>query len=126
MKINQTTTLAEIQTAFSHAFRYLRIEFYRTHHESGEGTSNREKIQVDQTVGEAGKITSSSNLDFDGSSLISAFEHLLEKEYGLHAQVFRRSGNLWLQTTTTDHWTLDEANRKGGHSKELFEEQHEE
>ncbi len=52
---------------------------------------------------------------------VSELEQLFLTKYGLNAQVFRRSGNLWLQTSATDHWTLAEQNRKGGHSEELFE-----
>jgi hypothetical protein len=41
----------------------------------------------------------------------------LEKEfnglYKLHTQVFRRSGNIWLETTITDGWTLKEQNNQG-------------
>ena len=35
--------------------------------------------------------------------------------YDLNVQVFRRSGNIWLQTTATDHLSLSAQNEKGGH-----------
>ena len=33
--------------------------------------------------------------------------------YGLGVQVFRKSGNVWLETTVTDSWTLKEQNDQG-------------
>jgi hypothetical protein len=41
----------------------------------------------------------------------------LEKEfnslYKLQTQVFRKSGNIWLEATITDGWTLEEQNNQG-------------
>ena len=33
--------------------------------------------------------------------------------FGLGVQIFRKSGKVWLETTVTDGWTLDEQNRQG-------------
>ena len=35
------------------------------------------------------------------------------KTFGLSAQVFRLSGDVWLETTSTDNWTLEEQNSTG-------------
>jgi hypothetical protein len=40
-------------------------------------------------------------------------ERLFEQEFGLHVQVFRKSGNIWLMTTVSDSLTLEEQNFKG-------------
>jgi hypothetical protein len=29
------------------------------------------------------------------------------------AQVYRKSGKIWLETTVTDSWTLEEQNKQG-------------
>lgn len=123
MKISPHTKLSEIQEAFNKKFPHLRIEFYTKPHDPGEGTLDRDRMDPEGTVGDVVKTVSVDQLQFDGKMAISALETQLHEELGLHAQVFRRSGNLWLQTTVTDNWTLDDANRKGGHSEELFEEQ---
>ena len=33
--------------------------------------------------------------------------------YGLGVEVFRKSGKVWLETTVTDGWTLEEQNLQG-------------
>ena len=123
MKVDQHTKLTEIQETFNKQFPHLRIEFYGRPHDPGEGTSDRDRLDHERTLGDVTKPISVHQLQFDGNMTINALESKLNEELGLHAQVFRRSGNLWLQTTATDNWTLDDANRKGGHSEELFEEQ---
>jgi hypothetical protein len=40
-------------------------------------------------------------------------ECLFEDQFGLFVQVFRRSGNLWLETTVTDSWSLQKQNEQG-------------
>ncbi len=126
MKIDQKTKLAEIQTVFIGQFPHLRIEFYKRPHEPGEATGDREKLNVDLTLEEIAKAKWTKELQIDRSMTISEFEALMYEDFGLNVQVFRRSGNLWLQTTVTDNWSLDVANTKGGHSEELFEEQRQE
>ncbi len=122
MKIDHNTKLADIQNAFSKKFPHLRLEFYSKRHEPGKGTADRQKLNPEQSLGDLSSTGKEYVLTLDGGTKISEFETLLDKELGLHAQVFRRSGNLWLQTTTTDEWTLDKAEQKGSHSEELSKE----
>ena len=44
---------------------------------------------------------------------VSELEVLLQYEFGLPAQVLRKSGNLWMETTMTDHWSLRQQNDRG-------------
>jgi hypothetical protein len=44
---------------------------------------------------------------------INEVELLLQYQFGLPAQVLRKSGNLWLETRMTQHWTLRQQNDHG-------------
>lgn len=44
---------------------------------------------------------------------VAGLEKLFVETYGLNAQVFRKSGNVWLETTMTDNWTLKQQNDHG-------------
>jgi hypothetical protein len=44
---------------------------------------------------------------------VSELEKSFTEIYGLYTQVFRKSGNIWLVTTITDNWTLNEQNQQG-------------
>jgi hypothetical protein len=38
---------------------------------------------------------------------------MLWQEFGLCVQVFRKSGNHWIETSLTNSWTLEQQNREG-------------
>jgi len=44
---------------------------------------------------------------------VSELESQFEKEFGLYVQVFRKSGRVWLETTATDNWTLEQQDEEG-------------
>jgi hypothetical protein len=111
--INDHRKIFSIQDEFSSLFPYLRMEF------SDRMRSKEKVISVDharlsnRTVGE---IRTQHN---QGDILITPFMKVLDLEqcfknvYGLTVQIFRKSGRVWLETTLTDAWTLEEQNRQG-------------
>ena len=44
---------------------------------------------------------------------VNQLELLIFSKFGLAAQVFRKSGNVWLETSATDNWTLLQQNNEG-------------
>ena len=89
-------------------------------HRVGESSPARERLDGDLLVDEVRSVHTVGHLHIQEEMSVATLEQQFLEKYGLNAQVFRRSGNLWLQTSATDHWTLAEQNRKGGHSEELF------
>ena len=108
--ITDDKTIEEVQRAFQDHFPYLKLEFYAEEHIPGQGTPDAVKINVETTIGEAREDNSEGNVSIHGNQKVSTLESVFHDVYGLNVQVFRRSGNLWLQTTTTDSWTLSEQN----------------
>jgi hypothetical protein len=47
---------------------------------------------------------------------------MLESDYGLHVQVFRKSGNIWLETSVSDHLTLSEQQERARASEHVQQE----
>lgn len=110
INITDEATIEEVQTAFHEHFPYLKLEFYKQEHEEGKGSSNKDKIDVSTTIGDARSESSVGNVSIHGNQKVSTLERVFRDVYGLNVQVFRKSGGLWLQTTTTDDWTLSEQN----------------
>eukprot|EP00933_Yihiella_yeosuensis_P070779 TRINITY_DN78948_c0_g1_i1.p2 TRINITY_DN78948_c0_g1~~TRINITY_DN78948_c0_g1_i1.p2 ORF type:complete len:123 (+),score=18.26 TRINITY_DN78948_c0_g1_i1:440-808(+) len=110
IKITDDKTIKEVQQAFQEHFPYLKLEFYAEAHEAGQGTADALKINISSTIGEARTKESEGNVSIHGNQKVSTLESVFHDVYGLNVQVFRRSGSLWLQTTTTDSWTLSEQN----------------
>ena len=82
-------------------------------HHAGEGTPAQSKIDTNQTIGEIRTTHTDGDLSINGHQKVSTLESKFLEDYGLNVQVFRKSGNIWLQTTSTDHWTLTEQNEHG-------------
>ncbi len=116
MIISDSKKISEIQSEFNAKFQNLKIEFYTKQHEAGEGNTEKTQIDANKTIGEIRTVQSSGELSINAHQKVSTLEGRLKEDYGLNAQVFRKSGNIWLQTTSTDHWTLSEQNEQGSNS----------
>lgn len=115
MKITKQKTLKEIKEDFNSKYPGLKIEFYKKKHENYEGSSIDNQYGDSLTIADINpKIT--GEIILSDASPVKEVEQEFEDLFGLHIQIFRRSNELWLQTSTTDDWTLGVQNRKGIHS----------
>lgn len=117
LTINNSMTLLQVQETFSEAFPYLRLEFFIEPHKPGQGSEKAQMVpkQWDATlvIKEIQQTTEASEIRVRPTDTVAKLEMALEKGFGLHAQVFRKSGNTWLETTRTDSETLQAQNDKG-------------
>ena len=124
MTILEEKTLREVQQEFNEKFPFLRLNFYTAPHGEGTGSPDDLKIDPELTVAEARTVHTEGELSISANQKISTLEKRFAEQFGLYVQVFRQSGNLWLQSNKTDHWTLAEANRKGEHSVTAYQEKY--
>lgn len=116
MRISKERTIAELQQDFQASFPGLQLRFYRRQHAEHEGSPKRSQYPATMALGALNQNLEAGDIELNGQSSVANFEGELERRFALHAQVFRRSNNLWLQTTSTDDWSLETQNRKGLHS----------
>lgn len=121
MLIREDKKLREIQAEFREKFPYLKIEFYQPN----GGPEDRKTLDPELKIGEIATIQKEGELRLHGNMKVKTLETAFSETYGLNVQVFRLSGNIWLQTTSTDEWTLHEQNRKGGASFTHYKEKYE-
>ncbi|MBT8190398.1 MAG: hypothetical protein HKN67_13065 [Saprospiraceae bacterium] len=115
MILSEKMTITQFQTKFRKKFPGLKIEFYSKKHGVNAGSLkenqlNESLLLKDITGKKLGEI------EFTPAMTVAQLEQKMEKQFGLHVQVFRRSNTLWLQTSSTDDWTLEKQNTKGLHS----------
>lgn len=113
MEITDDRKIISIQEEFHQKFPYLKIEFYKKPHEKGEGTPDENKVDPYKTVGEVRQKHTAGDLSIHGNLKVETLENQFASDYGLYVQVYRRSKDIWLQTTATDSWTLAEQNERG-------------
>jgi hypothetical protein len=114
--INKNTTAATFQTAFTTAFPYLKVAFFRQH--TGDDIWSSLMVLNNQILlGEisdviaAQKIT--ENLTFSANMTVAEFETMLQNRYGLAVRIFRQYFGDWVETTDTRHLDLEGQNERG-------------
>ena len=106
--ISDHKTLADIKNEFNALFPHLKLEFYEKKHSGGHGSEERYLYDSRLKIGVVKKKAHSGHLKISGAMKTSALEQSFEDLYGLYAQLFRLSGHIWLQSTSTDNWSLNE------------------
>ncbi len=112
LQIKKGSSLISLQKQFNAYYPFLKIEFFK-------------KIPVGQPIYKAELISQAESLKFldslhdDRLIDISRNRTVLEVErdfeniFGFPAHVFRKSGNVWVETTLTNDWPLSEQNEEG-------------
>lgn len=106
MKIDTTTRVGSIQQAFTSALPFLKLEFFR----SVDKVSGRKRMRLPAEIARPGM--EATEIIIDPSMKVVDLENILSRA-GLPAQVFRRSGNVWIETSLTNDWTLAQQNQEG-------------
>jgi G3E family GTPase len=117
MKINKETALEEIRTQFASQFDGLKLEFFKKQHADSSGSPKKSMLDSSLLVSELNPNISERDVSWDKSMTVSELEQLLESRFGLHAQVFRLTGRVWIETTTTDSYTLEKQMSKSADSQ---------
>jgi hypothetical protein len=107
MKITKTSTVTDIQEQFHAKFPLLTIRFYKVAHEDHEGSRKKDEVEDNLALSELSPSLQEASIPLTPQLTVEALESMFENEFGLHIQVFRKSGDTWLQTSVTDHWTLE-------------------
>lgn len=113
--INDTMTIASVQKLFNDLFPFLKIEFFEKEIKNN-GTVNARKYigNIQRKLSDYRHIAVSTHqILLNPEMSVSELEKEISNEYKLKTQVFRKSGNVWLETTVTDSWSLEEQNKQG-------------
>jgi hypothetical protein len=113
LQISKNGSLKTFQQQFNEYYPFLKIEFFK-------------RIAADESPIKPGvffgpefekKSDGSGNqlvsIDINRKKTITELEKDFEKLLGISARVFRGSGNVWVETTLTNDWSLEEQNEEG-------------
>lgn len=111
--INDQRKIFAIQEEFNQVFPYLKLEFFAKPHTVGGGSAKKLIKHNSKTLGECRTLHNNGHMTIVPQMTVADLEQRFSDVYGLAVQVFRKSGKVWLETTVTDAWTLEEQNRQG-------------
>lgn len=111
ININKSTT--ELKMEFNRLYPFLKIEFFREPCSKGTGFTKDKLILRDEKLGNLQRELKQGQFAFTDQTTVGDFEKSFFKKFGLCIQIFRKSGNMWLETSATDDWTLHQQNEEG-------------
>jgi hypothetical protein len=105
--------ISEVQKDFNNLFPFLKIEFFNNKSLSRADFSLKQIIPQTRKLGDNQANLKKGTIEIDEEMKVNELERTFRDKFNLAVQVFRKSGNLWLETTMTDNWTLQQQNNHG-------------
>lgn len=112
--------IKEIDKEFNNGYPFLKLQFYSNVLARQDRYPADKLISKEKKLRDAwSKVKEEGTINITGDMTVLQLEMALMDRFGLAAQVFRKSGRVWLETIRTDNWTLNDQNK---HGRELSEE----
>jgi len=105
--------ISDIQKDFNEAFPFLKIEFFKTRSFTRSDFMAHQIIPSQRKIGDGQLAITDGDIEVVEAMKVMDLEKIFKDQFSLAMQVFRKSGNLWLETTMTDNWTLQQQNDHG-------------
>ncbi len=108
--VKSNHTAASLQEAFTKLFPRLSLHLSKLPHAKGEGSPKAERALPESLLAEWMEVDEVT-VELHPKMTVGELEAKLQ-EHGIFAQVFRKSGDLWLETTRTEGWTTERVNEE--------------
>ncbi|HXH20173.1 MAG TPA: hypothetical protein VNJ07_13940 [Chitinophagales bacterium] len=118
LQLKSSKKLRDIQREFHKEFPYLKIEFFKNPHKKGQASAKKDLLDSSLTLGKVAK--AQGELDVSAKMKVYELEQQLRRDFGLNVQVFRKAGNVWMETSATDGWTLEEQQAEARESEKQY------
>lgn len=110
--LEDSMNLPAVYEAFNKLFPFLKIEFFEKRNTGA--ILRRFSNEAKRTLKEFKYAHANGRkLVISPDTTVQELDKMFTETYALQLQVFRKSGNIWLETTVTDNWTLEEQNEQG-------------
>lgn len=105
--------LSAVKRDFNNLFPYLKLEFFRHRHKKYSPNPKSDLLEQDLTLHQVDRKAADLRFSITEDMVVADLERLFQEVFGVSAQVFRKSGRSWLETSVTDDWTLKRQNDEG-------------
>ncbi len=111
--IDNDKTLGMLLKQFNDEYPFLKIEFLGNGQLMGIKKFHSPVFFYNRRISEMRNNKRKRKIYIRKDTKVSELEKLFSKEFGLYIQVLRKSGRVWLETTFTNNWTLEQQNAEG-------------
>lgn len=113
LRIAPNRLISDLQKDFNNAFPFLKIEFFQNRNPQTSTVAIRQILPHNKRIVDGQTSVTDGDIEVNSQMKVKELEKIFKDQFSLVAHVFRRSGNLWLETTMTDDWTLGQQNEHG-------------
>lgn len=101
LSISEDTRIGEIKTDFNKEYPFLKIDFLRRNSHGKIRAEEFEKLKIANNI---------KSIDINKQRTVADIKKDFKDLFGLTAEIFRKSGTVWIETSLTDDWTLEQQN----------------
>jgi hypothetical protein len=113
INITHKTTIKDIQRKMNVAYPFLKIEFADKSHQQGEKSPKCHWYDHSFKLLDIAKKSQAGWIVMQPWQKTGSVEEIFESRFGLHAQIFRKEKDQWIETAGTDVFTIEEQNEIG-------------
>lgn len=110
--LSSESTLRDINREFQARFPLLKLEFYRHNHQPAQSSVFDNKIPSRVPLKNISDLVP-AYISIDPMDTVAEVEQRFQTKFGLPVQIFRRAGDVWVETVQTDDLTLLKQNSMG-------------
>ena len=110
ISIETNSKIEDIQELFTTSYPFLKIEFYKL--STNTGLNKKEGLPLNMFLAQAINKELKAAIHITEATTIAELEDSFQ-DLGVKAEIFRRSGNVWVETSLTGNWTLSQQNLEG-------------
>jgi len=105
--IEKYSLAEDVKKVFASYYPFLRIEFYKKPLTNSQ--YKKEPLALNLPLIQQMEKKSNTVIDIEKNKTVSELENDF-LSIGLKAEIFRKSGNAWVETSLTNNWTLQHQN----------------
>jgi hypothetical protein len=110
--IEDNILVEDVKTIFTNYYPFLKIELYKKPYITKHHKIKKELLASASYLNKYTQVPRKTVINIDNCITVSELENQFAA-IGLAAEVFRKSGNVWIETSLTDNWTLQQQNMEG-------------
>jgi len=110
--IEKGSKVEDVNKIFTNCYPFLKIELYQRPFADGHAAAKKEPLALSASLNKFIHRNGKASIDINGDITVAELENQLQN-IGLTAEVFRKSGNVWIETSLTNNWTLQQQNAEG-------------
>lgn len=117
--LSNEMTIKEVNRNFQKKFPYLKLEFYSEEYVPGQTSLWDDRLPDHKKLGEIIGNFLPTFIPFELSDTVAAFRKRFQDEMELHVQVFKKTNDVWEDTSHSDYLSLEKENILGARRFQL-------